>query len=100
MGVGKLYKSKHRRALSFDALSGFAFYALLIWCFVFNFEPLMALGVFVFRWIIQLIIYRKTFKKLDARSLLWYLPFFDFVYYIYLNVFGLIGTFIKTTQWK
>jgi biofilm PGA synthesis N-glycosyltransferase PgaC len=100
MGVGKLYKNSHRRQLSFDALSGFLFYGLLIWCFAFNFEPLMALGIFVFRWLIQLIIYRKTFKKLDERSLLWYLPFFDFVYYLYLNVFGLIGTFIKTTKWK
>ncbi|MDB5011373.1 MAG: transrane glycosyltransferase, partial [Mucilaginibacter sp.] len=100
MGVGKLYKNNHRRLLSLDAISGFIFYILLIICFVFKFEPLLALGLFLFRWIIQFIIYRKTFKKLDALSLLWYLPFFDFVYYLYLNVFGLIGTFIKTTQWK
>jgi len=100
MGVGKLYKNHHRRLLSFDAVSGFVFYMLLIWCLVFNFEPLLALGLFGFRLIIQIIIYRKTFKKLDALLLLWYLPFFDFIYYLYLNVFGLIGTFIKTTQWK
>lgn len=100
MGVGKLYKGKHRRLLSFDAVSGLIFYILLIWCLVFYFEPLLALGLFVFRLIIQIIIYRKIFKKLDAQSQLWYLPFLDLVYYIYLNVFGLIGTFIKTTQWK
>jgi biofilm PGA synthesis N-glycosyltransferase PgaC len=100
MGVGKLYKNNHRRALSFDAVSGFMFYVLFILCLVFKFEPLLALGTVVFRWIIQILIYRKTFKKLNAAPQLWYLPFLDFVYYIYINVFGMIGTFVKTTQWK
>jgi biofilm PGA synthesis N-glycosyltransferase PgaC len=100
MGVGKLYKNNHRRLLSFDALSGFLFYALFIICLAVYFEPLLALCLFAFRWILQVLVYRKTFKKLNMASQLWYLPFFDFVYYIYINVFGLIGTFVKTTQWK
>lgn len=100
MGVGKLYKNKHRRMLSFDAMSGFIFYILLILCLVFKYEPLLALGLFAFRLILQLIIYSKIFKKLNGKDLIWYLPFFDLIYYMYLNVFGLIGTFLKTTQWK
>lgn len=100
MGVGKLYKNKHRRMLSFDALSGFLFYILLVLCLVFDFEPWLALGLFVFRLICQVIIYYKVFAKLDGKNLIWYLPFFDVVYYVYLNIFGLIGTFIKTIQWK
>lgn len=100
MGVGKLYKSRHKQMLSVDALSGFLFYILLTLCLVFNFEPLLALGLFMFRLIFQLIIYGKLFKRLDGKYLLWYLPIFDMIYYIYLNTFGLIGTFIKTTQWK
>ncbi|MCO5948719.1 glycosyltransferase [Mucilaginibacter flavidus] len=99
-GVGKLYKARHRRILSIDAASGFLFYILLTLCLVFNFEPLLAAGLFMFRLIFQLIIYNKLFKRLDGKGLLWYLPFFDAIYYIYLNTFGLIGTFIKTTQWK
>jgi len=100
MGVGKLYQNRHRRFLSFDAVTGFLFYGLMITCLVLQFEPLLVLGAFVFRWLMQIVIYRKTFKKLQSLSFLWYLPFFDLVYYLYLNVFGLIGTFIKTTQWK
>lgn len=99
-GVGKLYKARHRRMLTIDAMSGFLYYILLTISLVFNFEPLLALGLFMFRLIFQLIIYSKLFKRLDGRDLLWYLPFFDAIYYIYLNTFGLIGTFIKTTQWK
>lgn len=100
MGVGKLYKNSHRRMLSFDAVSGFLFYVLFILCLVFKFEPFLIIGVFVFRWILQLLVYSKVFKKLDNGDLVWALPFFDMIYYIYLNVFGLIGTFIKTTRWK
>jgi len=100
MGVGKLYRSQHRSMLTADALSGFLFYILLIGCLIFGFEPLWALGIWGFRMILQLAIYRKIFRKLDARDLFWYLPVLDLFYYIYLNVFGLIGHLIKTKQWK
>jgi len=100
MGVGKLYKNKHRRMLSFDALTGFLFYILLILCLTLDYDPYPALGLFIFRLGAQLIVYRKVYKKLDVKNLLWYLPVFDLVYYVYLNIFGLIGTFIKTSQWK
>lgn len=100
MGVGKIYKPAHRRMLSIEVLSGLLFYVLFICCLVYYFEPLLALGLFVFRWIVQMLVFRKTFKKLNAASQLWYLPFLDFVYYIYISFFGLVGTFVKTTQWK
>lgn len=100
MGVGKLYKINHRRMLSIDALSGLLFYILLVLCLVYNAEPLLALGLFLFRLIWQIIIYHKVFKKLNNINLIWYLPLFDVAYYVYLNIFGLIGTLIKTTQWK
>jgi glycosyltransferase involved in cell wall biosynthesis len=101
MGAGKLYKSRHRNLLTIDALSGLLFYSLLIAGLCYNFEAfVVALGLFALRWIIQLIIYHKIFKKLGEARLLWYLPLFDFVYYLYLTVFGLIGIFTKTRQWK
>jgi len=101
MGVGKLYKAKHRKILSLDAVSGLLFYALLIGCLCWRYDAFAILLIlFVIRWIIQLIVYRKIFKKLGAARFLWYLPVFDYVYYLYINVFGLIGTFIKTRQWK
>ncbi|WP_295671097.1 glycosyltransferase [uncultured Mucilaginibacter sp.] len=99
-GVGKIYKARHKRMLSLDALSGFLFYILLTLCLVFNFEPLLAAGLFMFRMIFQVIVYNKLFKRLSGRDLIWYLPFLDLIYYLYLNTFGLIGTFIKTTKWK
>ena len=100
LGVGKYYKATHRRKLTFDALTGGLFYLLLTLCLVFNFEPILALSIFIFRLVLQYIIYNKIFKKLDSGDLLWGLPGLDLFYYTYLNVFGLIATFIKTKQWK
>jgi biofilm PGA synthesis N-glycosyltransferase PgaC len=101
MGVGKLYKARYRKILSLDAVSGLLFYALLIGGLCYKFEAFfVALGLFFVWWMIQLFIYHKMFKKLGEARLLWYLPLLDFVYYFYLNMFGVIGTFIKTRQWK
>lgn len=100
MGVGKLYKNRDRRFLSFDAVSGFFFYVLLIYLAIVWFMPYLLLGVFIFRLLFQILIYNKIYKKLRSADLLWYLPFFDVIYYMYLNLFGLIGTFTKTKQWK
>ena len=100
MGVGGLYKGRHRRMLSFDALSGLLFYTLFILCIILNIEPLWVLGVFIMRWITQLVVYKNIFKKLAAAAQLWYLPLIDFVYYVYISVFGLIGTLSRTKQWK
>jgi hypothetical protein len=99
-GVGKLYKPIHKRMLSFDALTGFLFYILLTLCLIFNFEPWLALGLFMFRLIFQIGIYRRPFTRLGGKDLLWYFPVFDLIYYIYLNIFGLTGAFSKTTKWK
>ncbi len=99
-GVGGAYKPRHRRMLSLDALTGFLFYILLTLSLIFNFEPWLAIGLFMFRLILQVAIYNRLFKRLDGKDLLIYLPILDIVYYLYLNTFGLIGTFIKTSRWK
>ena len=99
-GAGKFYKGKHKFMLSLDAFTGLMFYILLTLCLIFNFYPFIALGLFIFRLIIQFIIYSKLFKRFEGKYLLFYLPFLDLFYYMYLNIFGLIGAFTKTTQWK
>lgn len=102
MGVGKLYKARHRTLLTVDAASGFALYVLLILLLALGFDPFALLGLLVFRWILQFIIYRKIFNRLACKDLLFWLPLLDVIYYIYLNIFGLIGSFSKSKniQWK
>jgi glycosyltransferase involved in cell wall biosynthesis len=103
MGAGKMYKTAHRRMLVADALTGFWLYVFFISCCVISatgIYTLIALGLLVFRWIMQFVIYSKIFRKLENQDLIWALPFFDVFYYIYLNIFGLAGSLSKTTRWK
>jgi poly-beta-1,6-N-acetyl-D-glucosamine synthase len=100
MGVGGMYKNKHRRMLSFDAATGFLFYVALGLCIFFRVQPIAVASAYGVRLLSQVLVYYKSANKLTGKDLVWYLPFFDLLYYVYLNVFGLIGTFIKTTQWK
>jgi len=100
MGVGALYRGKHRFALSLEAMTGFLFYVALGFCVYFQQYPIMLAGAYLVRMVTQLVVYYISAKKLTGKDLLWLIPFFDLFYYLYLNIFGLIGTFIKTTQWK
>jgi biofilm PGA synthesis N-glycosyltransferase PgaC len=102
MGVGKLYKNKHRRMLSLDAITGLLFYITLGLCLYYVKPPLLFVvaAAYLVRLLVQVIIYHKSSKKLIGSGLIWFLPFYDLLHNIYLIVFGLIGTFIKTTKWK
>lgn len=100
MGVGKHYKSKDRISITLDALSGFLFYILLIVLLVLKVEPWMVIGIFIFRLIMQCLIYPGIFRKLNAADLIWWFPVLDLFYYIYINVFGVVGSVTKNLKWK
>ncbi len=99
-GASRFYKSRHRFMLVCDALSGLFFYIFFILCLLLNFLPLVAAGLLVCRLILQVIIYSRLFKKFDGSRLLFYLPFLDVCYYIFLNIFGLTGAVSKPVRWK
>ena len=100
MGAGKFYKARHKRMLGADALTGLLFYVSFFMCLAFQYAAYIAIGLFIIRWLCQVLVYRKQFKRLEGRDLRWFLPFYDLVYYLYLNVFGLIGMFTKSMRWK
>ncbi|CAM3668955.1 glycosyltransferase [Mucilaginibacter galii] len=102
MGVGGLYKNEHRRMLSLEAITGFLFYISLGLAIFFRKEPYIFIvaGAYVVRLITQVIVYHQSAKKLTGTGLVWFLPVYDLLCNVYLIVFGLIGTFIKTTRWK
>lgn len=100
MGVGKYYKKKNRVLITLDALSGFIFYTTLILLLCFKFEPWIVAGIFIFRLLMQCFVYRVIFRKLDVADLIWWFPFLDLFYYVYLNIFGVIGSVTKNLKWK
>lgn len=100
MGVGKYYKRINRLKITLDALSGFFFYIFLFILLFAKFELWVVAAVYLFRLIAQCIIYPGIFKNLEVGDLIWYFPLLDLFYYIYLNVFGIVGSVTKNLRWK
>lgn len=100
MGVGKYYRGKTRFLITLDALSGFLFYVSLMALLFLNFELWIVAGIYIVRLMAQGVVYPKIFKKLDAADLILWFPVLDLFYYIYLNVFGVVGSVTKNLKWK
>lgn len=100
MGVGKYYKAQNRALITLDALSGFLFYIFLTVLLILKFELWIVTGIFIFRFMVQCFFYPAIFKKLDAADLVWWFPILDLFYYVYLNVFGVVGSVTKNLKWK
>jgi biofilm PGA synthesis N-glycosyltransferase PgaC len=100
MGAGKLYKGRHKRMLATDALSGLLFYLLFFSCLAAEPARYIAVGLFIVRWLAQILVYRKQFATLQGKDFIWYIPIADTLYYLYLNIFGMVGALKKTNQWK
>ncbi len=99
-GAGKFYKGRHKFFLSLDALTGFLLYISIGACLTLNFQPLIVISLFLGRYLVQLLIYRKLFKQFGGYYFLFYLPLLDMVYYFYLNIFGMIAAFTRNKKWK
>lgn len=100
MGVGKYYKRNSRILITFDALSGFLFYTFLIVLLFLKFELSVVCGIYIFRLLMQSIVYPKIFRKLQGADLMLWLPVLDLFYYLYLNIFGVVGLVTKNLKWK
>jgi poly-beta-1,6-N-acetyl-D-glucosamine synthase len=100
LSAGVVYKKEHRKMLSLQAGSAILFYLSLSFLL---FSPLkwwILLVFYIFRLVSQFVIYRPVFKKLSYEDLIWWLPVFDFIYYIYIFTLSIVSLFRKTIRWK
>ena len=94
--TGKYYKTKHKIFLAGEVLSRviyyFSFFSLLIF---YNFIEFV-LFAFVFRLLVQIIIFKITMKHLNEKKLLLLSPVFDIILpFINLSIFT-----TKKNKWK
>jgi hypothetical protein len=99
-GAGKAYKKKHKSMLTIQVLSGILFDALWITLIVLKDQWWLIASVFFIRMLVQLLVYIPILKKLKYIDLVWYLPVFDFIYYIYIMLLSFISIFRKKVEWK
>jgi glycosyltransferase involved in cell wall biosynthesis len=100
-GASKAYKAGHKRMLSSQLISAVLFYALLMAAFFIypGFWEFLLIA-YLFRLLVQVIVYQPAMKKLQALDVLAYLPILDFVYYFNTCVNGFRSLFKRNVKWK
>lgn len=99
MTTGKHYKPKHKRLLAVYYASLFLFYGFTAACLLVNIAtwPIVA-GIYFLRLLSQIIVYYNAAFKLKCTSLLWSVPLTDFLFLLYIIVYGIKGFFTRNTK--
>lgn len=102
LSTGKYYKTSHKLLLGTYAFSHFMCWTLLLPAILLNALPYLwiAAGLFIFRWLVQGIVYQRCFSKLKQNDLGWWFIFFDLwlLYYHVKSIF--LITKKSTIHWK
>lgn len=100
MSAGKLYRKNHIYHLTMIAVSGWLFYLLFILLLFTNFKPEITLGIFAVRFIAAGILYYPAMKRLRVGDLWWWYPFLEFIYFLVIPVWAIVGFFRKQRKWN
>lgn len=91
LSTGKYYKTAHKLLLGTYALSHFLCWGMLPVLFIFTSQQLLLIGsgLFLFRWLVQGILFQRCFSKLKQNDLSWWFMYFDLwlLYYHMKSIF-------------
>jgi glycosyltransferase involved in cell wall biosynthesis len=94
--TGKYYKPNHKVFLGSFYAASLLFYISIISLLIYDISFWqIALGVFLFKLVSQSVIYFMAFKKLNYQNLTYFIVLLDFLFVIYIFLFGTIGLFTK-----
>jgi poly-beta-1,6-N-acetyl-D-glucosamine synthase len=98
--TGKYYKSQHKRLLALFSISNLLFVLLFAALVIVKFPIEITLSVFLFKFLLQIIIFRQVMVKLDEKDLIYFAPFFELFIIFYHPYLYLSNPFIKPPKWK
>lgn len=100
-GASVLYKSRHKRMLGIQLITALFFYlAIILAACLFPSTWKFILGAYLIRLIIQFLVFRPIYQKLQVSDLLVWLPVLDLYYYFYICFNGLFNRRKKQQSWK
>lgn len=99
-GASKAYKSHHKKMLSLQIISAILFYLLMGVLLIIKADWWLIAAAYGLRLLAQIVVYLPVLKKLKYADLIWFLPLFDFIYYIYIMLLSLGTLFRKKVEWK
>ena len=100
-GASVVYKKSHQRMLGTQLITAFLFYVMLIVCIAcYPSLWFVGVGMFLLRYLCQLITFSSIYKKLAVKDLLAWLLILDVFYYFYICLNGLFNRKKKQQSWK
>ncbi len=100
MSTGHHYKTKHKMTIGSFFLSHFLFYVALVTALATGFAWQWIAGAWLFRLLIQLLIFGSCMKKLGELDILWLLPFFDFIIIMLYPALSISNLLFKDKTWR
>ena len=98
--TAKYYQAIHKFMLALFSASLYLYYGLFITLLVMNVEPITVLSVFVFRMLVQMIIFRKSMIKLEQKDLWWLAFFYEILLMLFYPFIFVSNIFVKKHKWK
>ena len=98
--TAKHYKGQSKFQLGLLAFSQYLFWFSFIAVLAFQFEPYIVLGVWFFRLLIQLLIFKKSMDRLEEKDLLLFSPVFELFFLFFYPYLAISGIFTKKNKWK
>ncbi len=95
INTGKYYKMFDKLLLGGYYVGMLFFYASLVVGMVFQVNWQLLIGIYLFKTILQWLVFYFVFKKLAQTKLLWLLPILDVLYLFYMYAFGIKDIFTK-----
>jgi poly-beta-1,6-N-acetyl-D-glucosamine synthase len=98
--TGNRYRKSHKFLLGLYVLSQWIFFGAFITTLVLQFQPLVVCGLFLFRFLIQMLTFNFTMKRLGERDLLILTPFFEIFFLLFYPIITISRIFQRKPKWN
>jgi glycosyltransferase involved in cell wall biosynthesis len=98
--TGKFYKAKFKILLGTFSITQMLFYACFILLLFFSDAYYIITGIFILRFISQLIVQKKVTNLLQEKQLLIISPLLEVIYILIMPIISFKSLFLKSVQWK
>ncbi len=98
--TGKRYRFSHKFLLALYVLSQWIFLACFIAALILKFEPYIVLGIFGFRFSMQMLIFNFAMKRMGERDLLPWAPLMEIFFMLFYPIITLSRMFQRKRKWN
>lgn len=98
--TAKHYNGATKSRLGLLSFSQYLFWLSFAAVLVLQFQPYIVLAIWLFRFLIQLIIFKKSMDRLGEKDLLLFSPVFELFFLFFYPYLAISGVFTKKNKWK